>query len=446
MVIVARPAKKAIVDPEQTFMRRISALLLLLGLAGLMTGCNKQGAAAPAGGSTLPPSKVNLKRNVELGVAERRSLDYHVETVGVLEAEGQTDIAAGVSGVVDEVLFREGDQVTPDKVLVKIDQTRYQSAAELARANEKRAENAQSLARDAANRAQQARGSVSEEERTKTLLQLRVAESEYRAAQASRVLAEHNLERSRVRAPYAGRINQRKVTPGTYVEEKTAIGTIADLTHIRLVGWVPETAAATIRELAANQNQRLAAVRAALPLSGFSGSPWSALAGASLTQPSLTPSGYDPEFSLLAYPNRIFRARIFYMSTVASPETHMFECKAEIETTNLGVELRPGFTARIRFPLRSNSDACVVPEEAVRASDRGFVAFVPVERPARQGGTEWIARARYIEQGFRSPGWVEVRKGIIPGELIIRRGAEALEDGTPIRFPDGKAQMLGGGR
>jgi multidrug efflux system membrane fusion protein len=416
-------------------MRRSWLGIVLLCPVLATAGCDKQGAAAPAGGSSLPPSKVNLKRNVELGVAERRSLDYHVETVGVLEAEGTTDIAAGVSGVIDEVLFREGDQVTPEKILIKIDQTRYQSAAELSRANEKRAENALALARDAANRAQQARGGVSEEERTKTLLQLRVAESEVRAAQAARVMAEHNLERSRVRAPYPGRINQRKVTPGTYVEEKTAIGTIADLTRIRLVGWVPETAAVTIRELAANQERRLQAARVTLPLSGFGApSPWGTLAGGLLAQPGLTPSGYDPEFTLLAYPNQLFRARIFYMSTVASPETHMFECKAEIDTR--GLELRPGYTARIRFPLRSNPNACVVPEEAVRASDRGFVAFVPVERQARQGGTEWVAKARYIEQGFRSPGWVEVRRGITPGELIVRRGAEALEDGTPIRFPE----------
>ena len=58
-----------------------------------------------------------------------------------------------------------------------------------------------------------------------------------------------------------------------------------------------------------------------------------------------------------------FRARVFYLSTVASPETRMFECKAEIETANLDVELRPGYTARIRAPIRSNTRACVIPED-----------------------------------------------------------------------------------
>jgi hypothetical protein len=86
--------------------------------------------------------------------------------------------------------------------------------------------------------------------------------------------------------------------------------------------------------------------------------------------------------------------------------------------------------------MRSNSDACVIPEEAVRASERGFIAFVPAQRQAKDGSLEWIARVRTLDLGYRAPGWVEVRKGMTPGERLIRRGAEALEDGTPIRFAE----------
>src|SRR5262245_8687920 len=106
-------------------------LVLLIALMG----CGKHGKEAPVGGSEVPPSKVNLKRNVELVVAEPRSLVHYIETVGVLEAENQTDIAAGVTGVVDEVLFREGDAVTPESILIKVDQRRYLSAAKVAEAN-----------------------------------------------------------------------------------------------------------------------------------------------------------------------------------------------------------------------------------------------------------------------------------------------------------------------
>jgi hypothetical protein len=67
------------------------------------------------------------------------------------------------------------------------------------------------------------------------------------------------------------------VTPGTYVEEKTSIASIADLSRIRLVGWVPETAAATMRELIAQQGKRIQVNKTALPLGGFLAGPWPGL-------------------------------------------------------------------------------------------------------------------------------------------------------------------------
>ncbi len=414
-----------------------------IGLVGLLLlatamGCGKHGKEAPVGGSDVPPSKVNLKRNVELTRAEPRSLVHYIETVGILEAENQTDIAAGVSGVVDEVLFREGDAVRPDSVLIKVDQRRYTSQARVAEANVARAEANLSLARDLVARSRQAGAGASQEERAKALLNLGVAEAEWQSARAAADLAKHYLERSQVRPPYAGRINQRRVTPGTYVEEKTPIATIADISRLRLVGWAPEMAAPIVRELMAKQDLRAKAAAVTLPLSGMlvGPVPWPSLAGLLIVQAGPIPTGYDPEFTLLAFPQHSFRGRIFYMSTVASPETHMFEVKAEVEMRGVDLALRPGLTARIRLPLRSNPQACTVPEECVRATERGFVAFVPVQRLGRDGKMEWVAKARTLELGYRSPGWVEVLQGLLPGESIVRRGADALEDGTPIRFPE----------
>lgn len=414
----------------------LSVVLFVVSL--LSVGCGKHGTAAPQGGSNVPPSKVNLKRIVDLGQAEQRSLVYSVDMVGSIEAEGQTDIAAGVTGVVDEVLFREGDHVTVDTVLLKVDQRRYESAAKLAEANVLKAEAQLALAADIDRRATRAGLGASIEEKAKATLALASAKAELESARAALDIARNNLDRSRVRAPYTGVINQRKVTRGSFLEDKTVIATMADLSRLRLVGWVPESAAPLVRELMEQQKKRLEAVRLTLPLAGYLAAPgpWGTLAGLTLVNADDVPSGFDPEFTLLAMPRRTFRARIFYLSTVASPETRMFECKAEVDTRHLDVQLRPGYTARIRAPIRSNPRACVIPEEAVRASERGFIAFTPVSQTGRDGAPEWVARACTLEIGFRSPGWVEVRQGIEPGQWIIRRGAEALEDGTPIRFTE----------
>jgi RND family efflux transporter MFP subunit len=427
--------------PARALAGLLAGLLLLAGASG----CGRHGKAAPVGGSDIPPSKVNLKRNVDLARAEQRSLVYYVDTVGVLEAEGQTELAAGVTGIVDEVLFREGDYVDPNTVLVKVDQKRYVSAAKIAEANVLRAEKNLDLAVDQFERAFRSLQGSSEEDKAKARLNRGIAEAEILSARANLVMARNNLDRSQVRPPYAGRINQRKITPGMYLEEKTVIATVADLSRIRLVGYVPETATPVVRELMAAQEARIRAARLTAPLGGWLAGPvpWGSLAGLHLVREEQVPSGYDPEFTLLAYPQQTFTGRIFYISTVASPDTHMFECKAEVNLRGLkNIELKPGYTARIRVPLRSNAQACVVPEEAVRASEQGFIAFVPRRRTGRDGQTEWVAKARSLEIGFRSPGWVEVRRGIQPDEWLVRRGAEALEDGTPIHIPESELPVV----
>src|SRR4051794_39952245 len=92
------------------------AALCLAALSGA-SGCAKQGHASPQGGSTTSPAKAKLKRNVELTRAKQEKMLSSVETVGYLDAEGQTEVAAGVSGIVEEVYFREGDHVIKDQTL-----------------------------------------------------------------------------------------------------------------------------------------------------------------------------------------------------------------------------------------------------------------------------------------------------------------------------------------
>jgi multidrug efflux system membrane fusion protein len=412
--------------------------LFFLWISLTLLGCgNAGGAAVPV----VPPGKVNLRRNVELGTAEKRTLQYAVEMPGVLEAEQVTDIAAGVSGIVDEVLFREGEVVTPDTVLVLIDQKRFNTQLEIAKANESRAVAAVEQAKDAARRAIEARGASTEEERIRTQLAQKTAEADLAGAQANRRLAEIQLDRSRVRPPYAGRVNLRKVTPGSYIEDKAAVATIADLSRIRLVGWVPESAAAAVRQ---RMTSNLALSCIDVVARSFSGGVSGLLPGQAdqmLFFGLLSPQLNDVEFTLRAYPREKFYGRLFYLSTVANPDTHMFESKSQITAAVSDSKFQPGFSASVRYPLRTNPDACVVPEESVRPNEKGFIAFVPVQKNNLSGQSEWVAQARVLELGYREPGWVEVKNGIKPGEIIVRRGAEALEDGTPIQFTQSPGEL-----
>jgi RND family efflux transporter MFP subunit len=437
--------------PEER-LRHLAHSLPLLGLLILLPlvagGCGRHGKGAPSGGTDVPPSQTKLKRNVELGTVEMIELTSYVDTVGVLEAEGETPIAPSVSGLVDEVLFREGQWVDPGTILVKIDQRRYQTALEVARAAEKRAVANLTLSRDMERIAASAGIGATPEEKVKLAGSTRLADAELATAKASRELAELNLERSQVRAPFAGQINSRKVYPGTYVEEKTIIGSIADVNRLRLVGFIPEKAAPMVRQMMMQEELcragRLFGARLTAPL---------ALAVARMAEEKgAVPSPNRLEFRLRPYPGQVFFARIFYMSTVANPDTHMFECKAEVPLHEIKAEVRPGYTAKIRCPLPGNPNTLVVPEESVRSSERGDILFIP--RPVPGKDDEWVAQEVVVTIGQRKPGppgLAEVQRALLPGDreirfrpgdLIVQKGAESLENGTPLSIPEAQKRQL----
>jgi hypothetical protein len=83
-------------------------------------------------------------------------------------------------------------------------------------------------------------------------------------------------------------------------------------------------------------------------------------------------------------------------------------------------------------------EAPVVPQTAVRPSERGFLAFV-VENDA--------AVERVLNLGMRTAeGLVEVTSGLKAGEMLVVRGSEALRNGVPVRMiKPGEKQVEGPG-
>jgi multidrug efflux pump subunit AcrA (membrane-fusion protein) len=102
----------------------------------------------------------------------------------------------------------------------------------------------------------------------------------------------------------------------------------------------------------------------------------------------------------------------------------MVDVTANVVNSNQA-ELRPGAFARVTVGIGDRRNAPVIPQTAIRPSERGFLAFV-IENN--------IARQRVLTLGMRTAdGQVEVTNGINPGEMIVIRGAEALREGVKVR-------------
>ncbi|HLN93195.1 MAG TPA: efflux RND transporter periplasmic adaptor subunit, partial [Thermoanaerobaculia bacterium] len=121
---------------------------------------------------------------------------------------------------------------------------------------------------------------------------------------------------------------------------------------------------------------------------------------------------------------RQYTATLTHVAASAESTSRMVAITAQVDDPSRG-ELRPGSFAQVTVPVSSSAEAAVIPQTAVRPSERGFLAYVV------DGG---VARERELSLGLRTAdGRVEVRSGVKPGEQLVVRGGEALRDGAKVK-------------
>ena len=123
--------------------------------------------------------------------------------------------------------------------------------------------------------------------------------------------------------------------------------------------------------------------------------------------------GAAVEVTVLAFPGRVFNAKLAYVAPALDPNTRRLPVRAEIQNT--GRELLPEMFASFRI---------------VSGDDR-LMPAVPVDAIVYEGAKArvWIARpdsktvvSRDITVGDTINGLVEVRKGLSVGETVVTSG------------------------
>lgn len=122
--------------------------------------------------------------------------------------------------------------------------------------------------------------------------------------------------------------------------------------------------------------------------------------------------GQPVEVKVLAYPDRVFKARIAYVGALVDDTTRRVTVRAEVE--NPDGALKPGMFASFRIATSGETNALGVPETAVVYE--GDTAHVWV---ARDDG---LIALRPIRAGRKLDGLVEVLEGLRPGDKIVTSG------------------------
>lgn len=225
----------------------------------LFVGLIALAAAAGLTGYLAPPSKprapsVPLAIAVSTVPATTKDVPVLLSGIGAVQALNTVQIRSRVDGTLDQVNFKEGQQVRQGDVLAIIDPRLFQAALDQAKAK---------LAQDHAQL-------VSDEkdlERSRQLSQQKFASQQtvdqltakvgvdralIEADQANIRTAQTNLSYTSITAPFSGRIGLRSVDPGNIVKANdTSSAYIATLTQqhpIALVFTLPEAQLSAVRE------------------------------------------------------------------------------------------------------------------------------------------------------------------------------------------------------
>jgi cobalt-zinc-cadmium efflux system membrane fusion protein len=184
-------------------------------------------------------------------------------------------------------------------------------------------------------------------------------------------------------APIAGVVVDRQVGPGQYLQAGAApVFTIADPSRVWLLANVRETDAGLVRR------------------------------------------GQSVEVRVLAYPNRVFRARVTFVSAVVDPVTHRLPVRAEID--NRDGALKPEMFANFRILTSDATESPAVPAAAVIFEGEAAHVWVVAG--------DALLELRAIQAGRSNDGLVEVLDGLKPGERVVTKGGlfidQAAASGT----------------
>ena len=196
-------------------------LLSLLLAVGLVACTQQEPPARPAPQVTVTHPEATTVTNWD-------EYPAHLAAVEMVEVRPR------VSGHIKSIHFQDGAEVKAGDLLVVIDPRPYEAELERARADLLRATTHAELARNDLKRAEGLRHTraISEEEYDSRSNAAREAEAAVTSARAAEDVAKINLDYTRITAPISGRIGNRLVTLGNFVQIQASGGAATMLTTI----------------------------------------------------------------------------------------------------------------------------------------------------------------------------------------------------------------------
>jgi len=366
------------------------ALVAVLGAgaAWALLGGHADRADA-AGASAPPPAPVSVARVLAEPVQEWDEFNGRISAIDTVE------IRPRVSGYVDRVAFKEGDEVKAGQLLFVIDQRPYRAALDNAAAQLERARAtaAQALSQDRRGQTLLAGKAISSEEAETRHSTYAQAAAEVHAAEAALTTAKLNLEYTEVRAPVAGRTSRAILTVGNLAQaDQTLLTSVVSQNPVYVYFDCDEQSFLRYQALVREGQRADTANPVHVALAGESGFP--------------------------------HQGRVDFLDNQVNPATGTIRARAVLD--NSQHLYTPGLFARVQLAGRSDAHGLLIDDKAVLTDqDRKYVYVL---------GPDNKALRKDIQLGRLVGGLRMVDSGLEPGDRVIVQGQQLIFfPGAPVK-------------
>jgi RND family efflux transporter MFP subunit len=363
---------------------------LVLAMLVALAGCSE----APQQRAAPPPPKVTVASPIKRTVIDQD------EYVGRFVPIDSVEIRARVSGYLDRIHFTDGQMVKQGDLLFTIDKRPFQTALDQAKGNLQQAQaNLAFTEADLARAAQLVRErTITEQTFDQRTQAKRVAEASVAALTAAVKQATLDLDFTELRAPVAGRIGDRRVSPGNLVTGNTTgntsmLATIVSLDPIRF-------------EFAFDEASYLRYERLAKGGRDMTSRDSSSVVG----------------LKLLDEPDFVHQGRMDFVDNVIDRSSGTIRGRAVYSNPD-GV-FTPGMFARVRVAGSPSYTALMVPDAAIGTEQtRKYVLTV---------GPDDVVKMSYVTLGQVFNGQRVIKDGLKEDDRVIVNGLMRARSGQKV--------------
>ncbi|MDB5762990.1 MAG: secretion protein HlyD [Herminiimonas sp.] len=342
---------------------------------------------------------------VGVATAERADIPIVLEALGTVTPAATVTVKPQVSGVLKEVLFREGQMVRAGQLLATIDPRQFEMSLMQASGQRQRDEAQLENAKLALQRYRTLleQDSIARQDVDTQAALVKQLEGTVMTDRAAEGTARLNLGYSRIVAPISGRVGLRVVDVGNVVvaNDANGIAVITQVSPIDVEFSVPQDQVPEV--------QASAGSGAALPVTV-------------LDRTHVTELG---------------AGRFSTLDNQVDTQTGTVRAKARFD--NAKFTLFPSQFVNVRLLLRTIQGAIVVPVTALRHGSNGDFVYV-------LNTAERTVSLRPVKRGQATADKLEITSGLQAGEKVITEGADRLKDGAQVMLPGDKPAAGGAGK